>query len=143
VKPLTRFVVGLVALIAVGCANFYTTISAARPTEESATESDKSLAIALAREVAAANGLREVRSPPTAPHIPNLLADFGDGSVWLQVWSPGYAAPIDFTIGELGAWRESPRALAIREALLAAAAQQLPELEYSTSTRRDVLPFGP
>lgn len=133
----------LAPLIAVGCANFYTTISAARPAEDAVTEGEKAVAVALARDVAAANGLREDRSPPTAPPIPNLLADFGDGRVSLQVWSPGYAAPLDFRIGELGAWGESPRTRAIRQALLAAAAQRLTEFKFSTSTRRDLLPFGP
>ena len=137
----SRLVAALTLLVAhTGCANFYTRIAATPVAEARITEADERLAVSIAREIAGRHGLRETALPEP---VPDLLADFGDASVSLQVWSPGADAPIHFTIGELGAWGESRRTRAIREALLARLARERPDLETSVTTRRDLLPLGP
>src|SRR5262245_59189824 len=112
-----------------GCANFYTTVSLESLVASPVSETEKKLAVALARNVASSRSLRENPMPAGAAAIPHLLADFGDGTLWLQVWSPGQIAQIEFTIGELGAWEESTRSREVRDDLQRAVAQQFPSLQ--------------
>jgi hypothetical protein len=143
---------GLFAFLFVlsGCANFYTYISATPIGSDHITAHDQIVAIELTREIAHEFDLHEVRYP-SSPEMPTesqkaateYLTEFWNSSVWIQIHYPGYYAPIDFRIGELGAWSESERTRSIREALLASVNQRLPDFEITINTRRDVLPFGP
>jgi hypothetical protein len=132
------------------CANFYTYVSATPIGTDHITTHDKIAAIELTREIAQEFDLNEVRYPPS-PEMPveaqetavEYLTEFWNSTVWIQIHFPGYYAPIDFRIGELGAWNESEHARSIREALLESIKQRLPDFETTITTRRDVLPLGP
>jgi hypothetical protein len=137
-------------LILPGCANFYTYISATPIGSDHITTRDQIIAIELTREIAQEFDLDEARYP-SSPRMPTVsqenpteyLTEFWNSPVWIQISYPGYYAPIDFRIGELGAWSESERTRSIREALLTSIDQRLPNFETTITTQRDVLPFGP
>ncbi|MCA9639178.1 MAG: hypothetical protein KC492_00755 [Myxococcales bacterium] len=126
-----------------GCANFYTFVAVPPDSARAIAEHDVAVAVSVAREVAELHALREDRQLNSPPAIPSLVAHFGDGQVWLQVWCPGGSSPIQFAIGELAAWGESERTQQIRESLLSLLAQRLPALRFTVTTRRDWFPFGP
>jgi hypothetical protein len=133
-----------------GCANFYTYVSAAPIDSAQITIHDQIIAIELTRKVAQEFDLHEVRYP-SSPRMPSesqegpteYLTEFWNSTVWIQFSYPGYYAPIDFRIGELGTWNESERARSIRDALLSSVDQHLPHFKAIVTTKRDVLPFGP